>query len=469
LGHGADELRTTAPAPVFGAIVWLLPLFPIVASLSCRVFYRLHVGGAGVPPTGPVLLVANHPNSLLDPFMVTVAAQRPVRFLAKAPLFSDPLIGWGVRAVGAIPVYRRMDDPTQTGRNEETFRAVHAALGRRSAVGIFPEGISHDNPALVPLKTGAARIALGAAPFTGVSFPIVPVGLVFEAKEAFRSEAYIVVGEPVPWDDLAGESVNNPAVVKELTRRIDEALHDVTVNLERREDADLLAAATAIYAAEVEEPEAPHAEAGRRIAAARALARLKVDGDVEAAEAAHAVRRHTTTLSMLGLSPADIHRPTALGGALKWTISRMAPAQMLTAAVAAVGTAVFWPPYALTRIVAERDSAPDVLATRKLLYGGAIFKIWILLLAVVLGIAAGWLAGAAALILLPVLALRTLSYGERWADSARDARRFFVRRSRAKTLNQLRDRQREIGRTLKELYRRAEAARAASSRAGDRA
>ncbi|HUF65863.1 MAG TPA: 1-acyl-sn-glycerol-3-phosphate acyltransferase [Gemmatimonadaceae bacterium] len=420
-----------------------------------------------MPATGPVLLVANHPNSLLDPFLVTVAAQRPVRFLAKAPLFSDPLIGWGVRAVGAIPVYRRMDDPSQTGRNEETFRAVHAAMGRSSAVGIFPEGISHDHPALVPLKTGAARIALGAAAVTGGPFPIVPVGLVFEAKEIFRSAAYVVVGEPVEWDDLAGEGLDNAVAVRELTGRIDEALHDVTVNLERREDSRLIGAATAIYAAEVEEPDGPHAEAGRRIAAARALARLKQDGDADATLAAEAVRRHDTTLAMLGLSPADVHLSTGLGSALKWTIRRLAPAQMLAAAVAAGGAVIFWLPYALTRIVAERGAAPDVLATRKLLYGGAIFKVWILLLALGLGLAFGWPTGVVALLLLPLLALRTLSYGELWADSARDARSFFVRRSRARTLSELRDRQREIGHLLRELYHRAEATQGASSQAAD--
>ncbi|CAN5317646.1 hypothetical protein BH23GEM2_BH23GEM2_01200 [soil metagenome] len=463
----ARGLRFGMSASVFGATMWLLQLFPLVASLSCRVFYRLHVGGVRVPSAGPVLLVANHPNSLLDPFLVTVAAQRPVRFLAKAPLFSDPLIGWGIRAVGAIPVYRRMDDPSQTGRNEETFRAVHAALARSAAVGIFPEGISHDYPALAPLKTGAARIALGAATATAGAFPIIPVGLVFEAKEIFRSAAYIVVGEPVHWNDLASEGVDSPTAVRELTRRIDESLHAVTVNLERREDSRLIAAATAIYAAEVEEPEVPHAEAGRRIAAARALARLTQDGDPDATLAAQAVRRHATTLTMLGLSPADVHLSTPFARALKWTVRRLAPVQMLTAAIAAVGTAIFWAPYALTRIVAERDAATDVLATRKLLYGGAIFKIWILLLAIVLGLAFGWLAALLALFLLPLLALRTLSYGERWADSARDARSFFVRRSRAKTLSELRHRQQEIGRLLSELYHRAEAARAASGRAGD--
>jgi hypothetical protein len=319
------------------------------------------------------------------------------------------------------------------------------------------------------LKTGAARIALGAVPLTGGTFPIVPVGLVFDAKAEFRSSAYLLVGPPVPWEDLAREGVESPTAVRALTRRIEDAMHEVTVNLERREDSALIAAATAIYAAEVSEPPEPQAEGARRIAAARALARLSLDGDADAADAAQLVTRHATTLALLGLTPADVHGPTALGSAVKWTIRRLAPVRLLSAAVAGVGAVVFWLPYVLTRIVAERDSAPDVLATRKLLYGGALFKVWILLLALATGFTFGWLSGALALMLLPLLALQTLSQGERWAESARDARRFFVRRSRAAALSELRARQREIAQLLSRLYDRAEAARAASARAVDRA
>src|SRR5690606_19668180 len=133
-----------------------------------------------------------HPNSLLDPMLVLAAAHRPVRFLAKAPLFDDPKVGWLVKAFRSIPVYLRHDDPTQVGRNDEMFRAVHAALGAGAAVALFPEGISHSEPSLTPLKTGAARIALGAAPLIGRDFPIVPVGLVFREKDRFRSAALVL-------------------------------------------------------------------------------------------------------------------------------------------------------------------------------------------------------------------------------------------------------------------------------------
>ena len=122
--------------------MWLLPVFSPIARTALHGFYHFHVEGERVPPSGPVLLVANHPNSLLDPAAVVAAAGRPVRFLAKAPLFTDRLVGWLIRASGSIPVYRRQDVPTLAGQNDDTFRAAHAALGGGDAVGIFPADLA---------------------------------------------------------------------------------------------------------------------------------------------------------------------------------------------------------------------------------------------------------------------------------------------------------------------------------------
>ena len=211
--------------------MWLLPLFPWIARGAAYTYYRIRYGGEPVPRAGPVLLVANHPNSLLDPMLVVAAARRPVRFLAKAPLFVDSRVGWLVKATGAIPIFRRADDPTQMDRNEEMFRAVHAELAGGAAVGIFPEGLSHSEPALAPLRTGAARIAIGACAITGRPFPIVPVGLVFRQKDIFRSAALVLGGPPVPWDDLAPRGAGDEDAVRRLTARVAEALQQLTVNL----------------------------------------------------------------------------------------------------------------------------------------------------------------------------------------------------------------------------------------------
>src|SRR5688500_20369410 len=127
--------------------MWLLPALAGVSAFATKVYYRFAVAGADVPRTGPVLLVANHPNSLLDPAMVAAAARRPVRFLAKSSLFTHPAVGWLVRGAGAIPVYRQQDDPTQMRRKTEMFRAVHAALADEPAVGLFLAGVVDRLPA----------------------------------------------------------------------------------------------------------------------------------------------------------------------------------------------------------------------------------------------------------------------------------------------------------------------------------
>jgi glycerol-3-phosphate O-acyltransferase / dihydroxyacetone phosphate acyltransferase len=104
------------------------------------IFYRVDRAGR-VPGTGAVLLLPNHPNSLLDPAIVWATAGRDVRLLAKSTLF-DGAFAPILIAAGAIPVYRRLDHGVDTSKNAETFTAVGRALAAGDAVCIFPEGIS---------------------------------------------------------------------------------------------------------------------------------------------------------------------------------------------------------------------------------------------------------------------------------------------------------------------------------------
>src|SRR3989475_5535775 len=136
-----------------------------VFGLVLRVFFRrIEVSGsAHVPARGPVIFVLNHPNGLIDPAFLLCLAPRRVSFLAKAPLFSMPVIGAIARAFEAIPVHRRQDAGSDLAKNAQTFETARAVLVRGGTIAIFPEGTSHSDPKLRPLKTGTARIALGAA------------------------------------------------------------------------------------------------------------------------------------------------------------------------------------------------------------------------------------------------------------------------------------------------------------------
>ncbi|HJR65171.1 MAG TPA: lysophospholipid acyltransferase family protein [Gemmatimonadaceae bacterium] len=443
--------------------MWLAPFLSRVANVALRVYYRLRRAGSDVPQTGPVLLVANHPNSLLDPAMVALAARRPVRFLAKAPLFADPLVGFLVRGAGSIPVYRKSDDPSQVARNEEMFRAVHQALASGAAVGIFPEGLSHSDPSLAPLKTGAARIALGTLASHGIRVPIVPIGSVFRDKNTFRSEALVTVGRPVAWDDLSPDAGGDGHGVRELTHRIDRALRDVTVNLERWDDAALVELAEAIYAAEF----------GKATDAAEWVARLRTttetlthlrqagDGSVPLAKD---ISRHGRILQRFGLRPQDLVDDPKRPGALWWLLRRLPLGGVIPLVVLAVGTLVFFVPYRLTGLV-EKRARPrdDVRATHKLLAGAIVFPLWIITLSLLLGAATGPLLGLLALVALPALGLFTLGLHEQWREAGVEAARYLTLKRGRQMIEPLREQQRELAARLKAVLEQ-EAGRASQPR-----
>ncbi len=432
--------------------MWMLPILHRVSALAVHAFYRLTVTGESVPEEGPVLLVGNHPNSLFDPALVAVAARRPVRFLAKAPLFTDRAIGWMVRGAAAIPVYRPSDDPTLVGRNEDSFRAAYGELAAGAAVGIFPEGISHSEPSLAPLKTGAARIALGAAALRGATFPIIPIGLVLREKERFRSEALVVVGAAVPWDDLLpATGAVEAAAVRELTARIYNAMRRITLNFEKWEDAPLVEGAVAIYAAEF----GGENDAARRMSyvqeVAETLARLRREGDREWEPLADEVYRHLERLEALGLRPASVKALPATSRAARWTVRQLA-FFLVTGALAALGALVFYLPYRLLGFGVEKmEPTPDLRATYQTLGGALFFLLWIALLAGAGALLAGAWTRVALLLGLPLLGAITVLVRDRWRFARSDARRFLLLRTRAGLRRELAERQQEIAHQLRTL------------------
>ena len=424
--------------------MWLLPAWSALSRFGARTYYRLTRAGADVPASGPVLLVANHPNSLLDPALVVAAAGRPVRFLAGSRTVAHPQIGWMIRGVGSIPVYRRIDDPSQVGKNEEMFLAATAALAEGSAIGIFPEGISLDDPHLQPLKTGAARLALSAVNECG-AVPIIPVGLVYRDRDRFRSEALVIVGRAIPWEDLAYAGAASGEPVRELTRRIESALRDVTVNLERWEDAPVIEGAEAIWAAELRAPDDPAARVERLRLATETLAYIRREESDRWRTLERDVSRHVRTLALLGLEPADLHDTATDAAALRWTLRRL-PTLLLGALVLTTGVALFALPYRLSAMIGAHTAPREAArSTHTVLYGTVVFVLWIVLLSVVAGGFGGWLAAAIALAVLPVWALASAGARDRWRAAWRDVRRFLTLRRRAAVLRDLATEQHALG------------------------
>ena len=151
-----------------------------------------------VPIDGPVLLCINHPNNLIDSLLVSAVLPRKVHYLTTAALFRNPLLARFLRAVGAIPVYRRQDDPDKMDRNVDAFAACHAAFDGGHVVAIYPEGTTHAETRVQRIKTGAARIALEYEERRPQALVLLPLGLTFEARKSFRARVLVSFGPPLP-------------------------------------------------------------------------------------------------------------------------------------------------------------------------------------------------------------------------------------------------------------------------------
>ena len=174
-----------------------------------------------VPADGPVLLCINHPNNLIDSLVVAAALRRKVHFLAAAAMFRNPLVARFLRACGAIPVYRKEDDPDKMDPNAKAFAACFQALEGGRLIAMYPEGTTHAEARVQRIKSGAARIALGHEAARPGELSLIPVGLTFEARKSFLGRVLVSFGEPIPVAPYLEAHRQDPCkAVDALTRAI---------------------------------------------------------------------------------------------------------------------------------------------------------------------------------------------------------------------------------------------------------
>jgi len=251
-----------------------------IISIALRLFFRRieAVNVEKVPKDGAIVFVLNHPNGLVDPGLVFVSLARRVSFLAKSTLFDIPVAGFLLRTFEILPVFRRVDATGDMSKNLLTFQNCYDLLAQGRCIAIFPEGISHNETKLQPLKTGAARIALGALgvnleeekrrrgeeekknenqkpktkdqnELSEKGLKIMAVGLFYTSKTAFRSEALIRYGEIFEVESVPLDENNEPPreAVHALNAKIENALREATLNFETERELDAVLKAEALF------------------------------------------------------------------------------------------------------------------------------------------------------------------------------------------------------------------------------
>lgn len=213
----------------------LYALLRLLFRITFKVFFRNAYKHRPelVPQDGPLIICANHPGAFLDPVVIATIVKRKVFFLAKGSVFKGGFAKWMLPKLNIVPVYRAQDDPTQMHKNEETFIRCYEHLGKGGVLLIFPEGISITERKLRPVKTGAARIALGAEEKYGnkIGVKISCIGLNYEDPHTFRRDVYISYSEPINVSDYTTNyKTEGFAAAEELTEEIRKRLEEQMIH-----------------------------------------------------------------------------------------------------------------------------------------------------------------------------------------------------------------------------------------------
>jgi glycerol-3-phosphate O-acyltransferase/dihydroxyacetone phosphate acyltransferase len=385
---------------------FVVPLLRLIANTFFR---RIESVGWEKVPAAPVIFAVNHPNGLIDPLFLLCFTPRPISFLAKAPLFRMPLIGWFARGLDTIPVYRTQDN-VSTSKNQEMFAAARALLMRGGAIAIFPEGTTHSEPRLKELKTGAARIALGCGAAECPDIFIVPTAIFYTAKHSFRSDALVYYGEPikiapVPVDD-SGEPPRD--AVDAVTSRVEAAMASLTLQADTREALDLIGRAERVMSlGRAALPE--QLDLRKRFIAG--YTRLRERDPARLAHLQSRFERFEAELGNANLEPETLSAPS-IGGSVR-TLSTL----LIALPLAMAGAITHYPVYRLIRFLATRlTHEEELVATVKAVGGMVLYPLAYIAVGILVGLRFGFAYGVAAALVLPLLGYIALRFFEQLDD-----------------------------------------------------
>ena len=365
-------------------IIW------IVRTITNTFFRRIDVVGAeNVPVEGPVIFAGNHPNALMDGWLLTAKCGRwPLHFMANAKLWNYKLLAFFINAMGAVPVYSR-EEHGDDADNTSAFDTLYEVIEAGNCMGVFPEGVSHAESQLMKLKTGAARIALAVAARGNTNVTIIPCGLNYIHRHRFRSQVLIEFGTPIVVDGhWATEYANdNPGTVRKLTDHLATALMNVTLNAPDWNTLRFIQAARRLY-----KPKTADLSPGQYVELNRRFVDryLKYADDPEMSAFRDDVEDYQARLDMLGLKDYQLRYPVTLGHAFNKVMLRSLM-MLLLLPLAIPGALLHLPVGWIAATVGERFSYEmDDVATLKVFATILLLPLMYGIIAVFVGINFGF-------------------------------------------------------------------------------
>ena len=428
-----------------------------IAGIALDWFYRdLAIEGRErIARTGPLLIAVNHPNQLIDAMVVLLLSPRRVRITGKATLFENPLLGALLRWYGVVPLRRVRDEaaagqiaPPDPERNRLAFRELVDTLAEGGAVLIFPEGTSHHQPQLAPLRTGLARLALQARSerqLRGIA--IQPIGLIFERKWAPRTRILARVGDPLDLDAwcAANDTSTGDGAVERLTREVDARLRALTLNFETIGEAEQVLGLARVLSGVFDSQVRPLGETAPPLGEESRIAQRIAD--VNAALRARAPERVADFLGRLeafrialdvrDISLSEIRVQPDLTSGARFAI-REALLLTFVGPFAWWGRLNHWLPLTLAQAVARRTSrTPEDPAMHTILAGAALVVLAYAAQTTVVALLAGPWWALAYLLSLPLAASADMRLRDRMRHARDRIRAYFTFRREPKLREQL--------------------------------
>ncbi|HEX5063762.1 MAG TPA: 1-acyl-sn-glycerol-3-phosphate acyltransferase [Kofleriaceae bacterium] len=334
-----------------------------------RLYFRRieRVGEAPGAETRGRMFVSNHHNALIDPVLVLTDAECEISPIAKSTLWSIPGLKYLLDSAGAVPLYRRKDDPNKaTSANDAVFAKIASHLGGGGNILIFPEGTSHSEPHLAPLRTGAARMLMAAGAY-GSPLTFQAVALEFDEKDRFRSRCLVLWGPVRKLADVGGSGEDR---VRAITAQMDTDLRELLVEGDTHDERMLIARVAEMLANDAGDGSlSGWSTIGRQVELAGRSLR-----EADPALVAHVrekVDAYYAELARFGRVDAQL---SATRAAVKKRPARWLRRAAL-APLAVPGFALYAVPYLIPRLVA-RTSDPDAVSTVKLATALVVYPLW---------------------------------------------------------------------------------------------
>lgn len=218
--------------------------FEVLLKLSTRLYFKnkFVTGKEKIPKGKPLMFVANHPGAFMDPIVIGAFASKSLYYIARGESFKNKIAAWFFKRLHMIPVYRKEETPELTHKNDGVFKACYSHFEKGRSLMIFPEGTSKIEHRLRKVKSGAARIALGAEAKNNfeLDLEIVPVGLTYSNPQNFRTDVHVDFGTPIKLKDWqAAYEKDSFKAAKQLTKEIESRIKEQMLLIENQEN-DLL-------------------------------------------------------------------------------------------------------------------------------------------------------------------------------------------------------------------------------------